>query len=157
MLRRLAVKGFKSLANVDVQFPRLTVLFGPNAGGKSNLLDAVQALSRVATGRTLADALSEPIRGYPIEAFNFPSGGLPALLGQETACFSLDAVLEIGRESLPYRYRVEVGIQTKSGALNVRDEYLAILNKKGEAKGNPIIEKVNDALRVRRKSKPAHP
>ena len=58
MLRRLLVKGFKSLGEVDVTFPRMIVLFGPNAAGKSNLLDAVQALSRLGTSRTLADALA---------------------------------------------------------------------------------------------------
>jgi len=63
VLKKLIVKGFKSLENVAVEFPRMAVLFGPNAAGKSNLLDAVQALSRIATSRTLSDALSEPIRG----------------------------------------------------------------------------------------------
>lgn len=66
MLRRLRVQGFKSLRDVEISFPRFTVLFGPNAAGKSNLLDAIQALARVGTSRTLSDALSEPIRGYPI-------------------------------------------------------------------------------------------
>src|SRR3989338_11715686 len=80
MLKNLTVRGFKSLKDVTVEFPRMAVLFGPNAAGKSNLLDAIQALSRIGTQRTLADALSEPIRGYPIEAFSFPSGGLAELL-----------------------------------------------------------------------------
>ena len=101
MLSRLAVKGFKSLAEVEVTFPRLAVLFGPNAAGKSNLLDAVQALSHAGTARTLSDALSEPIRGYPVEAFAFPRGGLAALLSQKAARFSLDADLSIDRD----RYR----------------------------------------------------
>ena len=79
MLKSLHVEGFQSLANTRLSFPRLTVLFGPNAAGKSNLLDAVQALSRIGTLRTLSDALAEPIRGYPLEAFSFPGGGLPAL------------------------------------------------------------------------------
>ncbi len=55
MLKTLRVRGFKSLDDVTLDFPRLTVLFGPNASGKSNILDAVQALSRFATSRTLAN------------------------------------------------------------------------------------------------------
>lgn len=43
MLQRLKVQGFKSLTDLEVDLPRLTVLFGPNAAGKSNLLEAVQA------------------------------------------------------------------------------------------------------------------
>jgi predicted ATPase len=157
VLKKLIVKGFKSLEDVAVEFPRMAVLFGPNAAGKSNLLDAVQALSRIATSRTLSDALSEPIRGYPIEAFAFPAGGLPSLLSQKTASFSLETHLDVGKEHSLYHYRFTVEIQPGSGSLGVRDEYLAALGKRGEPKGNPTIEKVDSQLRVRRKSKPAKP
>jgi predicted ATPase len=129
MLRRLAVKNFKSLLDVTVEFPRLAVLFGPNAAGKSNLLEAVQTLSRLGTSRTLSDALSEPIRGYPVELFAFPTGGLPALLSQKRACFSLEADLGIGKAL--YRYRVGVTIQPQSGSLAVNDEYPAVLSRRG--------------------------
>ncbi len=158
MLRSLKVKGFKSLGEVDIQIPRMAVLFGPNAAGKSNLLDAIQALSRIGTSRTLSDALSEPIRGYPVEAFAFPKGGLAELLSQDAAMFSLQADLSIAKESKEYyRYRVEVEIQPGSGSLSVKDEYLAVLGKKGDLKGTPSIQRVENQLRIRRKSKPAHP
>lgn len=155
MLRRLIVKSFKSLDNVEIMFPRLTVLFGPNTAGKSNLLDAVQALSRIGTSRTLSDALSEPIRGYPVEAFAFPKGGLAELLNMKRSYFELEAFLDVGKNC--YRYRVQVEIQLESGGLAVKDEYLTTLGAKGESKGNPSIEKVEDKLRIRRKSKPANP
>jgi len=73
----MVVKGFKSLAQVEVTFPKLAVLFGPNAAGKSNLLDAVQALSRIGTARTLSDALSEPTLGYPWRYSLSGKEGLP--------------------------------------------------------------------------------
>ncbi|MBN1829821.1 MAG: AAA family ATPase [Deltaproteobacteria bacterium] len=157
MLKRFRIKGFKSLEEVDVNLPRLTVLFGPNAAGKSNFLDAVQALSRIATSRTLSDALSEPIRGYPVEAFAFPPSGLAELLGLDNAKFSLEADIDIGKEHHLYRYGVTVQIQPKSGSLGVADEFLTALGRRGEPKGNPSIEKVDDQIRIRRKSKPANP
>lgn len=157
MLKKLIIKGFKSLEDVAVEFPRMAVLFGPNAAGKSNLLDAIQALSRVGTSRTLSDALSEPIRGYPIEAFAFPAGGLAALLSQTSASFSLETELDVGKEHFLYNYRLTVEIQPGSGSLSVQDEYLATLGSRGEPKGNPSIERVEDQLRIRRKSKPANP
>ena len=46
MLNRIHVKGYKSLADVEVSLQPLSVLFGPNAAGKSNFLDALQLLSR---------------------------------------------------------------------------------------------------------------
>ncbi len=155
MLERLHVRGFKSLADVQLELPRLTVLFGSNAAGKSNLLDAIQALSRVGTMRTLADALAEPIRGYPIEAFTFPSGGLTELLASERSHFELQA--DLRRDDKALRYRVEVAIQPASGALTTATEYLAALDKHGQPKGVPAIEEVDGELRVRRKTRPGHP
>lgn len=155
MLRRLKVIGFKSLHEEEIEFPRMTVLFGPNASGKSNILDALQALSRVGTSRTLSDALAEPIRGHPVEAFAFPEGGLAALLSKDRAQFTLEADLDISEGR--YCYKVTVEIQPGSGRLSVQDEYLAVLTKRRELKGNPIIERIGNQLRIRRKSKPAHP
>jgi len=156
MLEKVTIRGFKSLAAVEnVELPRLAVLFGPNAAGKSNFVDAIQVLSRLATSRTLSEALSEPIRGYPIEAFSFPPGGLSQLLQQAYATFELEATLRIGKER--YRYRVKVRITPASGSLSVDEEYLATLTSTGSPKGNPAIEKVDNELRIRRKSKPAHP
>lgn len=155
MLKKLTVQGFKSLADASIAFPRMAVLLGPNAAGKSNLLDAVQALSRIGTLRTLSDALAEPIRGYPIEAFSFPAGGLQELLGSSRASFRLEADLTAGKDS--YRYRVEAAIEPGSGRLTVADEYLAQLGAKGEPKGRPSIEGVGENIHIRRKSKPAHP
>lgn len=157
MLKKLTVRNFKSLRDVSVEFPRLAVLFGPNAAGKSNLLDAVAALSWIGNVRTLSDVLDRPlpVRGHAFEAFSFPPGGLPALLKQEHARFSLEADLSVGAER--YRYRVEPSIELRSGRLGVADEYLALLSRTGKPRGMPAIERVDSKLRVRRKGKPAHP
>jgi predicted ATPase len=156
MLEQISIRNFKSLHQVaGLRLPRMAVLFGPNAAGKSNFLDALQALSRIGTNRTLSDALQDPIRGYPIEAFSFPAGGLPELLNQQSTSFSLDAVLRVERER--YQYQVSVRIDPRSGSLTLNDEYLAMLTATGTPKGNPLIERVDNELRIRRKSKPAHP
>ena len=157
MLTKLTVRNFKSLVDVSVEFPRLAVLFGPNAAGKSNLLDAIAALSGIGNVRTLSDVLDRPmpVRGHAFEAFSFPAGGLPALLKQQSARFSLEADLAVGTER--YRYRVEPSIELRSGRLSVADEYLALLGRTGNPKGTPAIERVDSKLRVRRKRKPAHP
>ena len=155
MLKRLTVRGFKSLKDVTVEFPRMAVLFGPNAAGKSNLLDAIQALSRIGIQRTLADALSEPIRGYPIEAFLFPSGGLAELLAAPSGRFSIEA--DLTRERDIFRYRVDVEIVPASGILAIADEYLSALGKDGSPKGTAAIEQVDGKLRVRRKGEGGKP
>lgn len=156
MLRRLAVEDFKSLEKVSLALPRFTVLFGPNAAGKSNLLDAIQALSRIGTSRTFSEALRDPIRGYPIEAFAFPPGGLPELLSSESARFSIEADVEVQR-TVSYRYRIGVAIQPRSGTLELAEEFLASLNQKAEIKSGAAIEVAGDKLKIRRKSHPGRP
>ena len=55
MLTRLQVSGFKNLVDVDVRFGPFTCIAGANGTGKSNLFDAIQFLSRLASD-TFADA-----------------------------------------------------------------------------------------------------
>ena len=154
MLRRIKVHNFKSFRETEVELPQLAVFFGPNAVGKSNLIDAVQALSRIGTRRTFADALSEPIRGYPIEMFKLPSGGLEELLSVPTVQFSLEADLAITNGKAAainnYRYRIMVEIATDSGGLSNREEFLSALNRRGELKGSPAIELDKSHLIIRR-------
>ena len=95
MLKRIRIDGYKSLTGVDVSLKPLSLLFGPNAAGKSNFLDALQLLSRMATSRTLKDAFDPPYRGKPLESFTFPESGIRGLLGRETASFTMEADIEL--------------------------------------------------------------
>lgn len=49
-LERLEIEGFRSLHSVRWEPGRLNVWIGPNAGGKSNFLDALELLQAAATG-----------------------------------------------------------------------------------------------------------
>ena len=95
MLRRIHIRGYKSLVNVEVRLRPLTLLFGPNAAGKSNFLDALQLLSNLATSRTLNEAFDPPYRGKPLESFTLGEGGLSGLVEQERLIFSIEADLEL--------------------------------------------------------------
>lgn len=53
MLKRVKIQGYKSLVDLEVNLQPLSVLFGPNASGKSNFLEALQLLSRLATSNSL--------------------------------------------------------------------------------------------------------
>jgi len=155
MLRRIAIKGFKSLEDVELELPRLVVLAGPNAAGKSNLLDALQMLARAGTQRTLADALADPIRGFPAEAFTLPVGGLPALMERPSASFSLEADLELphsanGRAPDRTRYRIGIAIDPDTGVLSLADEYFTRTTKDWRPKDTARIEVVGGELHLRR-------
>ena len=74
---------------------RWAVLFGPNAAGKSNFLDALQLLSKLGTSRTLKEAFDPPYRGKPLESFTVGEGGIRGLVERERLVFSIEADLHL--------------------------------------------------------------
>src|SRR4030043_74350 len=94
MIKRLKVNGYKSLNDVEIHFQPLSVIFGPNAAGKSNILDALNLVSRIVTRRTLKDAFDEH-RGLPLESFYYGKYGYEKLIEGETvnARFEIDVEL----------------------------------------------------------------
>jgi predicted ATPase len=69
VLREIRLEAFKSFRNAVLPIDTVTVLTGRNNAGKSNALDAIEVLSRLASGEDLADALdgrrreAGPVRG----------------------------------------------------------------------------------------------
>jgi len=193
MIRRIRIQKYKSLVDVDVALKPLSLLFGPNAAGKSNFIDALQLLSRVAGSRSLKEAFEPPYRGKPMESFTFPESGLEGLMEKDSVSFTLEADVDLSpsviasvdkdiqgtrkghsvdgngaapkaRKSSSYihhphlRYRIEIGITPKSGLLHVVDEYVAPLDKDGNAKSRPqaFLERVQNRLHLRMEGQ-SHP
>jgi predicted ATPase len=180
VLTRLRIRNYKSLVDIEVPLRPLSVLFGPNAAGKSNFLDALQLLSQIATSRTLKEAFDPPYRGAPLESFTFGPKGIRSLLDSESAQFSIEvdvllspSVVEVVNQSIQLvtstydilggrelalvketklRYRIDIEILPKSGILRVADEYLAALNSNGQPTGrrSAFLERVDDQLHLRR-------
>ena len=90
MLTRIHIQGYKSLKNVEVRLSELSVLFGPNAAGKSNFLDCLQLLSKLATSRTIKEAFEPPYRGKPLESFTFGEQGIKGSLEKDWLSFSIE-------------------------------------------------------------------
>ena len=149
MLERLTVRGFKSLREVTIEPGKhLTVLFGANAAGKSNLLEAISALAAMADARTLHDALDGPfpVRGFAFDAFTFPPEGLPSLLqpvGPDPT-FSLEA--DVATDPRRFRYRLSPRLIRTSGHLAVADEYFRQTRPRG---AKATIESQNGGLLIR--------
>ena len=98
MIRRVFIKGYKSLRDVDLTLSPLTVIIGPNASGKSNLLDGLALLSGMVTSSTI-NAAFDRHRGLPLESFFVPPGGLEELMRNETLRFSLGVDVELSPET----------------------------------------------------------
>ena len=95
MLTRARIEGYKSLDGVEVRLKPLAVLFGPNAAGKSNFLDALQLLSELGTSRTVKEAFDPPYRGKPLESFTVGKRGLRGLLKRKHLAFSIEVDLKL--------------------------------------------------------------
>jgi len=61
-LRKLKIKGFKSIASVEIELRDLNVVIGANGSGKSNLIGAFRLLERVLSHNLQLYVASEPDR-----------------------------------------------------------------------------------------------
>lgn len=152
------------MANAEVDFSTISVIFGPNGAGKSNLLDLIGLLSRLASRETVREAF-EGHRGRPLEAFHSKRGfshkAYEEIIKEgRTLAFGVTVDLEIHprivddindalrrREQAVgatatytkvtetrLRYAVEIAMHPKSGELFVRNESLLALRKDFEPK-----------------------
>lgn len=94
MIRRIQVKNYKSLKDIEVNLKQLAVIFGPNAAGKSNLFDALNLLARMVTKKNLKEAF-DGHRGLPLEAVHYDKGSVTDLsdVKMHVISFSVDVEL----------------------------------------------------------------
>lgn len=116
MLKRLRVKNFKLLRDVDIEFSYpLTVLIGPNAGGKSTVLEVIEFLRKCADR-----GLQEAVRRHG-GAATIRSIGTNEPIEIET-----EWVLPLPVESLSLRWKVvldvvRAGVQVQEETLHSVD------------------------------------
>lgn len=159
MIRRLQIRGYKSILDATAQFEPLTVILGPNGVGKSNLFDLIDLLSRLVSRESIREAFAGH-RGRPLEAFHsklgFGSNAYSEILKQKTLSFGVVCDIElnhaivknineelqhrekVANANVPYtrvterllRYTLELALDTSSGELFVTDERLQALKPK---------------------------
>ena len=162
MIRRIQIKNYKSLKNIEVNLGQLAVIFGPNAVGKSNLFDALNLLARLVTKKNLKEAF-DGHRGLPIEAIHYDTGTIRDLLSIKTHKLSFSVDVELsdavisdvearikelrqGIDKKPdeaedkaritnrlLRYDLGIEVISESGQLRVMNERLSALRKYGSA------------------------
>ncbi|AUX39330.1 chromosome partition protein [Sorangium cellulosum] len=143
MITRLEVDGFKSLREFTVDFEPFTVLVGPNSAGKSNILDALALLSRLAT-RPIEEAFKQG-RGRSIDQFTRWRGEAGRAIRFAVEVLLPDVVESGETVARSHRYRYELVIERRArptGAehLVVRDERLRVLEREEERLPDPGAE-----------------
>lgn len=161
MIRRIRINRYKSFRQASVALEPFTCIFGPNASGKSNLVDLLAFLSRAARADSLRDAFRDH-RGHALEAFHWLPGfgdeGMSKLKKKRAELsFEVEVDLELApadvdraneelreREELEgkgsytrvserwHRYRLCVGLALPGGEPYVADESLVAIKKDGE-------------------------
>lgn len=90
-LDELLLTSFKSFRNARMPLADLTLLVGRNGSGKSNALDGLDVLARLASGDDIRDALDSSSReGGPVR------GGLEGCVPRGSSTFTLGAVIYDG-------------------------------------------------------------
>jgi len=100
MITRLDLQDWKSYKSAKLHIDPLSVLIGTNASGKSNALDALLLLNRVATGAMLTSALKGDGALAPVR------GGIEWAARKPGSVFALSIVCH-GDELTEYEYRLE--------------------------------------------------
>jgi predicted ATPase len=144
MIKRLRVKGFKSLYDLDVTFSPLTVLFGANTSGKSNVLDVIQLLAKSATAEHIVDVFSPPFRGSLLSCISLGDDGQVAenakieisvdigLFNNEIKTESSVSPLEGPSESrsVDFRYELEIS-RGENGWFCLSSQRVCSIDKNG--------------------------
>lgn len=115
MLTSLILERWKSIESAELNIDTLTVLIGTNASGKSNLLDALAFLNRIASGVMLTTALQGDIVNSPLR------GGLEWAAQKPGDTFAIGVKLRINNfEDIEYRIECKV----KNNQCEVISEHL---------------------------------
>jgi predicted ATPase len=102
-LRSLRLIAFKSFREATAPIAKLTVLTGRNSSGKSNILDGIEVLSRLAGGEDIGDALDGRRReGGPVR------GGSRGCAPHGLNYFALGCSVSLERKLYQFQVRIQV-------------------------------------------------
>lgn len=116
MIKKLTVRNYKSLKDVTIPLQQLTVLAGPNASGKTNILDALSFVCDLARGK---DPLAS--RGQDFRLLVW--GGITDRVSITIAGTFPNG----GRDEQGFEYSIEAEAEARYGHLLIQKERCLIL------------------------------
>ncbi|MCL4558677.1 MAG: AAA family ATPase [Deltaproteobacteria bacterium] len=136
MIKKIHIKNYKSLKDVDLELNKVNVLVGPNMSGKSSLLDCFKFLSNICN-------LAYGVNG----ALNI-RGGFAEIVwkGEESGPISFSVTVELAPDE--YEYELSINGNPATGTFSVEREDLKV--KTGD-KAFPLIDITNGQGKVMHK------
>jgi predicted ATPase len=122
MIKRLQVENFLSLRDVDLELTQRNVLVGPNMSGKSNLIECLAFLTRVATSS---------LRQAFIDRNGFPEIVWKGSPSEQRIGISLSYEQHVPQEP-PTNYEYEISILgSQAGFVSIEKETI-VIEKEGQ-------------------------
>lgn len=103
MIKNIRLKNWKSYEDAMLYIDPLTIVIGTNSSGKSNAIDALIFLSRIASGTDIFQAIGGDVTISPIR------GGVDWVCRHNTKSFSLEVLMEY--ENVDYEYFISVEVE----------------------------------------------
>jgi len=119
MITELKLKNWKSFRDATLYIDPVTILIGTNASGKSNTLDALLFLQRVASGVGIYPSIQGDVNLQPIR------GGVDWVCCKPTREFSM--VITLNTEDKDIEYRYELSVLVNGVKAEVSGEELTLL------------------------------
>ena len=121
MIKRLTIKNFKCLRDIDISLGNFNVLIGPNDTGKTSFLDALLMLSKISTTNVLGQCFQDSWSLEKIKWIGSPEPEIQFGLQYKDLEYSLDVTTVAGKpvvknESLRNSENTLLQIQTKGTA-----------------------------------------
>ncbi len=107
MIKEIQLTNWKSFQEATLFIDPLTILIGTNASGKSNAVEALIFLQRIASGEALALALQGGTDGLEIR------GGVDLACRRGEDSFCLKATVNLPEERIDFMYSIEAQIVEK--------------------------------------------
>lgn len=105
MIKELKLINWKSFEEATLHIDPLTIIIGANASGKSNALDALLFLQRIAFGRSITAAIAGDTELPSIR------GGIEWVVKKPETWFSLEVLVQDPHEEkTEYRYTIEITV-----------------------------------------------
>lgn len=103
VIKSVRLINWKSYENSTLYVDPLTIVIGTNSSGKSNVIDALIFLSRIASGVGIFQAISGDVTVSSLR------GGMDWVCKKNTNSFTLEVVMEYRNADYEYSITVEIG------------------------------------------------